>query len=180
MTPAKVVEALEPPAERILPPKLTLVPATPARAPIVEEEVTALTSKTAPDVEVLTVPLVALRAPDPSKARVPALMVVPPVYVLAALNVRVPDPVFARLPELLITPDRVLRPAETATLLALIPLRRANVVVSLISRVPVPRPVLLANAMVPAERVVPPEQVFTPLKTSVLAPVFARLPELLI
>ena len=79
-------------------------------------------------------------------------------------NTSVPAPVFSRAPVLVIFPLKVpvpeatltvLVPARVIALLALMPADKSSVVVSDMAKVPVPKPLLLPNEIVPAERVIP-------------------------
>ena len=70
----------------------------------------------------------------------------------------------------------VLVPARLMLLEAAMPLARARVVVLDIARAPVPRPLLEARLMVPAESVVPPLYVLVALKVAAPAPVLVTPP----
>lgn len=138
----------------------------------------------------------------------PALTVVMPLYVFTALNVQVPTPVFCKVPVLLITPDAVASPVPpiiAAVVRVMVPDAVAAVAL-LFTRDPLlvkiseevnpfkstvapdemvvstvePNAVLLPNFSVPVVTVVAALYVFTPDKVHIPAPVFCRVPVLLI
>ena len=92
-----MTEEVDVPTVSALLPKATELPETPLKSPMVVEVVMALISKMAPDALVLTLPEES-KEPEPERARVPAEIVVPPVYVLAAVRVHCPEPCLVKEP----------------------------------------------------------------------------------
>jgi hypothetical protein len=140
-----------------------------------------------PELKEKVVPLAITRAPLPNpvllaRDTVPADNVVPPENVLLPLRLRVPAPPLVKAaPE--ITPPKVPVPAPTLTVPPVLrltlfdaatPEPKERVVPLAIARAPLPSPVLLPRERTPADNVVPPEKVLSPLRLRVPAPVFVN------
>ncbi|MCY1169359.1 hypothetical protein D9M73_93850 [compost metagenome] len=179
MTPAKVW-LLALPKVRVFAPSVTVLPATPARPPMVWLPAAEM-SKPVPAPLMVTAPVGARLPPAPS-ATVPALIVRPPVKVLAPLRVRLALPFLVRLPAPEMMPEtvRLLAPVSTVPPLAPKVTARLMVMVAVVCRVPpssvrlpvlAPRLVSDEMARVPALTVQGVAVVVVPVSVQVLVPV---------
>ena len=143
MSPSKVLLAVLL-TVRAFAPNSTEEPSSPVRLWSVAPVVTAEMSNTPP---IKFNPLDVAMEPEPDRARVPALTVIEPVSVLAAVRVRIPSPCFWKPPMPEMTPERValfpavLKMAALGKLTALATLKspvKPSVVANLMVSVPVP------------------------------------------